>query len=90
MFLDENNFYGHAMFKFLSTSGFRWIDPKEFYSNKCSRKKVDLEYLKELRELYNDYPLAPDRIKIKREMVSSYQRLLIFIMFLLLLLKNCT
>ena len=31
-----------------------------------------LEYPKELRELY-DYPLAPDKIEIKREMLFEYQ-----------------
>ena len=35
--------------------------------------EVDLEYPKELRELGNDYPLATDKIKIKREMLSAYQ-----------------
>ena len=32
-----------------------------------------LEYPKELRELHNDYPLASDKIDIKREMLSEYQ-----------------
>ena len=35
--------------------------------------KVDIEYLKELGELHNDYPLAPDEIEIKREMLSNYR-----------------
>ena len=35
--------------------------------------EVDLEYPKELRELHNDYPLAPDKIEIKREILSEYQ-----------------
>ena len=35
--------------------------------------QVDLEYLKELQELHNDYLLAPDEIKIKREMLSDNQ-----------------
>ena len=34
--------------------------------------EVDLEYPKKLQELHNDYPLAPDKIEIKREM-SNYQ-----------------
>ena len=34
---------------------------------------VDLEYPKELRELHNDYPLAPNEIEAKREMLSNYQ-----------------
>ena len=34
---------------------------------------VDLEYPKESRELDNDYPLAPDKTEIKREMLSEHQ-----------------
>ena len=66
--------------KFLPTSGFKWIDPKEFDLNKYSSNsskgcvlEVDLEYLKQLRELHNDYPLALDKIEIKREIMSDYQ-----------------
>ena len=42
-------------------------------SSKGCVLEVDLEYPKELRELHNDYPLAPDKIEIKREMLSDYQ-----------------
>ena len=35
--------------------------------------EVDLEYPKKLQELHNDYPLAPDKIEIKRELLSDYQ-----------------
>ena len=35
--------------------------------------EVDLKYSKELRELHNDYPLAPDKIEIKKEMLSKFQ-----------------
>ena len=34
---------------------------------------VDLEYPRELQELHNDYSLAPDRTRIKREMLPEYQ-----------------
>ena len=68
------------MFKFLPTSGFKWIDPKEFDMNKYTSNilkgcvlEVDLEYPKESHELRNDYSLAPDKIEIKREMLSEYQ-----------------
>ena len=68
------------MFKFLLTSGFKWINPKEFDLNKYTSNsskgcvlEVDLEYPKELRELHNDYPLDPDKLEIKREMLSDYQ-----------------
>ena len=35
--------------------------------------EVDLEYPKEVHELHNGYPLAPNKIEIKREMLSEYQ-----------------
>ena len=78
--LDGNNFYGYKMSKFFPTSGFKQLDPKEFDLNKYTSNssigcvlEVDLEYRKELQELHNDYPLAPDEIEIKRKMVSEYQ-----------------
>ena len=54
------------------------VDPKEFGSDKCSSNiskgcVLELEYLKELRELHNDYPLATDKIEIKIEILSNYQ-----------------
>ena len=80
IYLDASNFYGYAMSKFLPTSGFRSVDPKELYWNKYTSNsskgcilEVDYEYPKELQELNNDYPLAPDKIEIKGEMLSDYQ-----------------
>ena len=58
------------MSKFLPTSGFRWIDPKDFELNKYTSNSLkecvleaDFEYPEELRELHNDYPLAIDQIE---------------------------
>ena len=34
--------------------------------------EVDLEYLHELHELHNDYPLAPEKLKINHDMLSKY------------------
>ena len=80
IYLDANNLYGYVMSKFLPTSDFKWRDPKEFNLNKYTSNnskgcflEVDLEYPKELRELRNHYPSAPDKIEIKREMLSAYQ-----------------
>ena len=80
IYLKANNFYGYAKSKFLPTSGFKWIDPEEFDLNKYTSNsskgyvlEVDLEYPKELRELHNDYPLAPDKIVFQREILSEYQ-----------------
>ena len=51
--------------------------------------EVDLEYFKELRGLHNDYPLALDKIKIKRDMLSNYQsKIADLITSLLEILKN--
>ena len=68
------------MSKFLPTCGIIWKDPKDFDSTKYSSSsykgcvsEVDLKYPKELCELHNDYPLAPDKIEIKEEMLPNYQ-----------------
>ena len=68
------------MSKFLPTSRFKLINPKEFDWNKYSSNslkrfvlKVDLEYAKELHKLHNEYSIAPDKIEIKREIWSNYQ-----------------
>ena len=80
VYLDENNSFGYIMSKFLPASEFKLTDPKEYdldkYTSNSSEGcflEVVLEYPKELRKLYNDYPLAPDKIEIKREILSEYQ-----------------
>ena len=48
----------------------------ENYTSNSSRRcvlEIDLEYPKELQELQNDYPLVPNKIEIKREMLSECQ-----------------
>ena len=67
------------MYKVLPTTGLKWINPKENDLNKYTSNsskgytlQYDLEYLNELRKLQNDYPLARDKIEIKREMISDY------------------
>ena len=69
------------MSKFLHTGGFKLIDPKMFdlskYTSNSSKGYVlefDLGYPKELHELHNYYPLAPDKTDIKREILSRYQQ----------------
>ena len=83
------------MSKFLPTSGSKWTDLKECDLNKytCNSLKgcaleVDVEYSKELRELHIDYPLAPDKIEMKREMLCDYQLKRIYKIFLVAMLKN--
>ena len=78
IFLYASSLYGYALYKFLPRSELKWIDPNEFDLNKYVSNslrdcvlKVDLKYPKELPELNNDYPLAPD--KIKKQMLPNYQ-----------------
>ena len=42
-------------------------------SSKGCVLEVDLEYPKKLSELHSDYPLSPDKIEIKRDMLPNYQ-----------------
>ena len=36
--------------------------------------EVDLEYPEELHDIHNDYPLAAEKIKVEKEMLSDYCR----------------
>ena len=56
------------MSKYLQTGRFKWLNPVKFnldkYDNDSLRGcvlKVDIEYLKELHELHNDYPFSPHK-----------------------------
>ena len=81
MYLDANNLYGWAMSQYLPTSGFKWlkIDGLNLNQYKEDNEKglileVDLEYPKELHNLHNDYPLAPEKIKVTKDMLSDYSQ----------------
>ena len=80
IYLDANNLYGYTMSKFPPTSGLKWIDPREFKSNKYSSNslkgcvlEIDLEYPRELPQLNNNYPLVPYKVGIKNKILSNYQ-----------------
>ena len=40
IYLDANNIVGYVMSKFLPTSAFKWIDPKEFDLNKYTSNSL--------------------------------------------------
>ena len=78
---DANNLYGWAMIQKLPTSNFKWINPEivklENYdenSDKGIILEVDLEYPKELHDLHNEYPCAPEKMIITNDMLSDYAR----------------
>ncbi|XP_068720420.1 uncharacterized protein [Montipora capricornis] len=82
MYLDANNLYGWAMSQYLPTSGFKWLAKNQIDkidlakykedSNKGLILEVDLEYPKELHDLHNDYPLATEKVKVNKDMLSNY------------------
>ena len=83
-YLDANNLYGWAMSQKLPIHGFKWMKDIEIPSViKLLEKKdtktgyifeVDLEYPQSLWEEHNDYPLAPEKIKINKvdKLVSTF------------------
>ena len=68
MYLDANNLYGWAMSKPLPTHGFEWmeVDELETWEQLSCILEVDLEYPKNLHDLHNDYPLAPEQIVVNK------------------------
>ena len=59
IYLDANNLYGYAMPKFLQTSRFKWIDPKEFFDfNKYTsivQKDLFLKLILNIQKNYKNY-----------------------------------
>ena len=82
MYLDANNLYGWGMSQPLPTGEFDWLTEQEISTLDIERVpddseqgyilEVDLRYPEELHDLHNDYPLAPERMKILPEMLSPY------------------
>ena len=80
IYLDANNLYGWAMSECLPTGGFSCMTEKQIQKVNLAactedRKKgrileVDLEYSKELHKLHDDYPLAAEKMKVTKEMLS--------------------
>ena len=84
MYLDANNLYGWAMSQYLPIGGFKWLTEQQIEGLNLNQYKedsekglileVDLEYPKELHDLHNDYPLAPEKIKVTKDMLSDYSQ----------------
>lgn len=82
IYLDANNLYGYAMSQYLPTGNFKWLSQKKIDGlnldkyEKESKKglilEVDLEYPEQLHDLHNSYPLAPEQIKVQKNMLSNY------------------
>lgn len=82
MYLDGNNLYGCVTSQYLPTGGFKWLPDNKIGgldlasipedSKKGLILEVDLEYPEELHDLHNDYPCAPEKMKVTKDMLSPY------------------
>ena len=84
MYLDANSLYPWAMSQPLPTSNFEWVENIDRLREKILDHpdndskgyflEVDLEYPEKLHDYHNDYPLAPERVKVEYEETSDYQK----------------
>ena len=84
LYLDANNLYGWGQSQMLPISDFRMLKDKEIaqldYMNLSQDSKtgyileVDLLYPEHLHDSHNDYPLAPEKLRISRGMLSEYSK----------------
>ena len=79
-YLDANNLYGLSMIQKLPCRNLKWDDKiteDDIINYNNGRTvyilEVDLEYPKELHDLHNDYPLAPEVMNVKANMLSEKQ-----------------
>lgn len=85
LYIDANNLYGNALSKQLPQSDFEWVkDPVEMErliqelpemninGTFGFTAEVDLEIPKELHDLTDDFPLAPEKGKAKCEWLTEY------------------
>ena len=83
MYLHSNNLYGWAMSQPMPTGGFQWVEFTEKLLETPADAtngyifEVDLEYPASLHRQHNDYPLAPEKMKVSKEQMSPYQQRLI-------------
>ncbi|KAL9967825.1 hypothetical protein ACROYT_G026122 [Oculina patagonica] len=82
MYLDANNLYGWAMSQYLPSGKFKWLTEKQTdetnlakYENDSKKGlilEVDSEYSEILHNTHNDYPCAPEKVKVTKDMLSNY------------------
>jgi hypothetical protein len=83
VYLDANNLYGYGMSTFLPTGNFEWknnVWTKEMIlqlddeSSKGYLFQVDLKIPEEKHDYFNDYPLCPENMCIKKEFLNEWQQ----------------
>ena len=84
-YCDANNLYGWSMIEYLPKGGFKWVDPEAFDWDTKIRNlddamgkgyflEVDLEYPQDLHGKHNNFPCAPEKIKINMDELSPHQK----------------
>ena len=78
MYLDANNLYGWAMSPPRPTGRFKWLKDDKWDDIFKHKEGIvyfiasDLEYPKELHDLHNDYPLAPQKLIVQDDWLSPF------------------
>jgi hypothetical protein len=77
----------HCDGRALPVNGFRWLEKEEFEHLNISSVSddsedgyildVDLDYPPELHDHHNEYPLAPEKMKVTENMLSPYAKQLL-------------
>ena len=72
------------MSQYLPTGGFKWMTQKQIDNIDLAKYKedsknglileVDLKYPQDLHNFHNDYPLAPEKVKVTDSMLSNYSK----------------
>ena len=82
-YYDANNLYGYSMCQYLPVKGFKWNDEQwdkekilsiDDKAEKGFMFSIDLHIPQELHEYFNNYPLCPENISIKKEWVSDWMK----------------
>lgn len=81
IYIDCNNLYGWSMLQPLPYKDFEWvaIDLKRIMQLEIDSEfgyivQVDLEYPQHLHSMHSDYPLAPEKRKINKAMLSPFSK----------------
>ena len=87
-YLDKNNLYGWSMSEYLPYKQFKWLENVDKSDVMSINEKsdigyileVDFEYPKELHELHNDYPLAPEKLVVTNDCFQNIVKKLLISM----------
>ena len=84
VYVDMNILYGKAMSQYLPYGEFKWVKVNNKVINRVLNKsdnslhgyflEVDLDYPEKLHDSHKDFPMAPEKIKVKEEMLSPYSQ----------------